>query len=453
MRNSMKKLLFATLFLSSALHASTSFVDSVKKFKWGDLDVVWIEDNKFPKFTASVYFHEGALNDTFPGVTQAAFDQMSSGSSRENQREISEFFDFYGANLKHNVTHEYSIFTVQALTKDIEPVMGKVCELFRDAQYPESELKSYISRSKSHLKNLVTSHAGLADRIFRKLSLEGTPYEQPAEGTLASFERLSPTILKERLGELKHSRKVLYLAGPSDVKNMEKILTTNCGWKNESELKPQIISKPQPQSYIYLVSVPGANQAQIRIGRYLVKREVENKYDQFQFLAGFMGGSFTSKLVQELRVKRGLTYSAGAYISIQRDYGRAGIITFSKNETAADAIGIVRDVFSDVSAGKITEKEFSHQQGHEIGSYAFGFEETSAFLGQLMLYGHQNRPLSDLANFPEHMAKLTAKELAESNFEVFPWEKMTIVVVGDKSLEKSLSKIRPVKVLNFQDFL
>ncbi len=449
----MIKYLSAFLFLTATFAwADDSFLKSVKRMEWDDLKVVWIEDDKFPNFTASVYIQDGALGDSFPGVTQSMFDQLTSGTSKEGQRELAEFFDFYGANLKHTVTHEYSVFTVQALTKDINPVMGKVCELFKDAQFPESELQSYVSRAKSHLKNLVTSHSNLADRIFRKISLENTPYAQPAEGTLESYGKLSSSILKERLQEIKRAKKVLYIAGPKDVTGMEKTIA-KCGWKNETALKRHELKRATGQSQIYLIPVPGANQAQIRIGRFMIRDEIGHKYDQFQFLAGFMGGSFTSKLVQELRVKRGLTYSAGAYVSIQRDYGRAGIITFSKTETTSEAIGIIRDVFGEVSNGKITPKEFSHQQGHEIGSYAFGFEEISAFIGQIMLYDHQGRNLSELVSFPERVAKMTPQELAESTLEVFPWEKQTVVVVGDKSLEKTLSRIRPVRVLNYQDFL
>jgi zinc protease len=447
------KYLISFLFLLNLAHAKEGFLDSVNRMKWKDLDVVWIEDDKFPRFTASVYFQDGALNDSVSGITQTAFDQLTAGTSKQSQREISEFFDFYGANLRHSVTHEYSVFTVQALTKDIQPVIGKVCELFKDAQYPENELKSHISRSKSHLKNLVTSHAALADRVFRRVSLEETSYSQPVEGTIKSFDKINPALLKTRLGALNKTRKVLYLAGPSDVKGIQEILEKNCNWTNESKVTPQVLKKPGPQSSIYLVEVPNANQAQIRVGRYMTSDEFKGKYDLFQFMSSFLGGGFTSKLVQELRVKRGLTYSAGAYVSMQRDYGRAGIITFSKNETAAEALSIIRDVFSDVSSGKFEEKEFIHQKNHQIGGYAFGFEETGAFLGQIMLYDHQGRNLEELVNFPEIISKLTPNELSNANMEAFPWERQTIVVVGDKSLEKSLSRIRPVRVIKYEDYL
>lgn len=449
----MMKYLIVTLLLANSAFASDSFLKSVKKMKWKDLDVVWIEDDKFPKFTASIYFQDGAMGEAVPGTTQLAFDQLTSGTSKENQRELAEFFDFYGANLRRSVTHEYSVFSVQALTKDIKPVVGKVCEIFNDAQYPKDELASHISRMKSQLKNLVTSHAGLADRVFRKISLANTPYEEPVEGTLESFDKITSESLKERLQSLNKTRKVLYLAGPSDVKNIREVLEKNCKWTNEIKSVPQKISKPADQSAIYLVEVPNANQAQIRIGRYMTEREFEGKYDKFQFMASFLGGGFTSKLVQELRVKRGLTYSAGAYTSMQRDYGRAGISTFSKNETASETIALIRDILSDVSAGKFEEKEFQHQVNHQMGGYAFGFEQMNAFLGQLMLYDHQGRKYDDLINYPEVISKMTRSELSSSTMEVFKWSKETIVVVGDKSLEKSLSKIRPVRIVKYEDYL
>ena len=442
---------FLALFSSSIWGAS--FLDSVKRDKWGDLDVVWIKDDKFPRYNAAIYFQDGAFNDSFSGLTQGAFDQLMSGTSKETQREISEFFDFYGVNVKHSVTHEYSVFNIQGLTKDMKPVIGKLCEIFSDAQYPDKELKSYVSRSKSKLKNLVTSHSSLADRIFRQISLAETLYATPVEGTLASFEKLTSSGLKERLGQLNKAKKVLYVSGPSDVMEMEKILEKSCPWSGEAKITKQQVKKPSAQSAIYLVPVAGANQAQIRIGRFMTPDEVRGKYDHFSFLAGFLGGGFTSKLVQELRVKRGLTYSAGAYVSMQRDFGRAGIMTFSKNETAAEAIAIIRDIFQEITAKKFSLQEFKHQQGHQIGAFSFGFEESSAFLSQIMLYDHQERKLQELVDFPERIAGLTPEALAQANLEAFQWDRLTIVVVGDKSLEKSLSRIRPVRILNYNDYL
>jgi len=61
--------------------------------------------------------------------------------------------------------------------------------------------------------------------------------------------------------------------------------------------------------------------------------------------------------------------------------------------------------------------------------------------------------LQELVNFQETIAAFSPEGLAQTNLEAFPWERLTIVVIGDKSLEKSLSRIRPVKILDYQDFL
>jgi hypothetical protein len=273
----MNKVIFIILSLIVTLPTfGSSFLDSVVREKWGELDVVWIEDSKFPRFTAVFHFQDGSLSEGIPGLTQGAFDQMTSGTSKESQREIAEFFDFYGANIRSSVTHEYSTFTIQALTKDLHPVMSKVCSIFTDAQYPQKELGSYISRSKSQLKNLVTSHASLADRIFRQVSLVETPYATPAEGTLSSFKKLNPIILKDRLEEINKSKKTLYLSGPDEVHHLQKIIAKECPWRNGVSQKSLELKKPNSQNVIYLVPVPGANQAQIRIGRYVTKEEIKD---------------------------------------------------------------------------------------------------------------------------------------------------------------------------------
>lgn len=95
------KYLWICLLVMTSAYAEDGFLSSVKRMNWKigkeELDVVWIEDNKFPKFTASIFFQDGAISDPISGITQTVFDQLSAGTSKENQREISEFFDFYGA--------------------------------------------------------------------------------------------------------------------------------------------------------------------------------------------------------------------------------------------------------------------------------------------------------------------------------------------------------------------
>jgi zinc protease len=451
----MKKILiiffYSSFFIGNCF--SADFLQDVKQLKWGDLEVVWLKDLKFPRFSAVFYFQDGAINDSIPGLTNTTLEQLTSGTENEVMKEISDFFEFYGAKIKTSVTHEYATLSVQGLTKDINPVMNKVCHLFKHASFPDKELNSYVSRSQSQLKNILTSHSALAERVFRKVSLAGTPFAEPAEGNLESLGKLKSILLKERLSQINQAKKVLYLSGPEEALKMEQIILEKCPWVSERSISKIQVPPTSEQKEIIFIPVPGANQAQIRIGRYLTPEEFKASYDQLTFLAGFLGGGFTSKLVQELRVKRGLTYSAGAYASMQREFGRVGISTFSRNETTDEAIQLIKQILADVGEGKFSDKDFLHQQGHLVGGFAFGFEESSSFLFQLMLYSHQGRGFQDLISFPTNISSMGPQNLADISRKTLDWNKLNIVVVGDKSLVQKLSKIRKVKVVEYDKFL
>ena len=435
--------------------ANSEWLDSVKRMKWGDIDVVWVQDEKFPKYTWSLLFKDGAVNDQkgLEGQTHYALDYLTAGTNKFKQNELNEFFEFYGVNTKTVVTHEYSTLSVTGLSKDAPVIMERVCHLLSEASYPEAEVKSLLSREQSRLKSLVTSHAALADRVFRSESLKTTPFNIPAEGNLKSLQNLKRENLLGRLKELRGAPKALYITGPRDILSLEKTFK-NCGLQATSPGKPLTQLAPSPKvGKIILVPVPEANQAQIRIGRYLVAPEFKGKNELFYFGTSYLGGGFTSKLVQEIRVKRGLTYSAGAYASVQENYGRAGISTFSKNETVAETIKVIRDILAGIKTNGIEEKEYRHQLGHIVGGYAFHFEQTENFLAEVFMYDLQGRPLSDLAKFPETISSISSEKLAQGIDELFSWDRQFIVVVGDKSLAKELKKIAPVEIVDYKNYL
>ncbi len=451
----MKKWLSLLGLISLSAMANSEWLDSVKRMKWGDVDVVWVQDEKFPKYSWSLLFKDGAISDKagLEGQTHFALDYLTAGTSKYTQNELNEFFEFYGVNTKSVVTHEYSTLSVTGLTKDASIIMDRVCHLLSEANYPEAEVKSLLSREQSRLKSLVTNHAALADRVFRAETLKTTPFFIPAEGNLKSIQNLKRENLISRLQELKNAPKTLYITGPKDVLSIEKSFK-NCGLtsKNSDKKFASLTASPKVGKII-LVPVPDANQAQIRIGRYLVAPEFKDKNELFYFGTSYLGGGFTSKLVQEIRVKRGLTYSAGAYASIQENYGRAGISTFSKNETVGETISVIKNILNDIKVKGIEEKEYKHQQGHIVGGYAFNFEQTESFLAQVFMFDLQKRSLEELAKFPQTISGISSAQLSSGIDELFSWDRQYIVVVGSKSLLKDLKKIAPVEIVDYKKYL
>ena len=444
--------------VSLNIFAAESIANKVTKLNWNGLDVVWINEDRYPTYNISVYYGDGALSDNSSrrGETEMMFNFLDIGTRRYSQMQIADALDFYGVTYNARVTHEYSTFSMKGLVKDIVPTLKMVCHMVNNATYPKKILHREKNRMKNAFSSLLNDKRELASRAFRKLSLRNTPYQYSTDGSLKTLRKISSKnlILKKDYFQ-KRVSKVLYLTGPKEVLKIREIINKECGWENQKNLfsrrityKENKISGPM----IYLITVPKANQAQIRMGRFLNKSELGN--DELMTLsAGFLGGGFTSLLMREVRVKRGLTYSINAFAGAQAEYGRVGISSFTKNETVTELIKVVRDTLSRVGRNEFKLADFKRAQGYLIGSYPFRFEESSDFLQQLISLDHVKKTYDNLYRFPETVSKLSSEDVAKNISKLFDWNKMTIVVLGEKKLSKQLRKLGQLKIISHKKFL
>jgi len=237
---------------------------------------------------------------------------------------------------------------------------------------------------------------------------------------------------------------------------VQKIINEECGWKNQnnkfvrnSSFNPQNNGNGQQ---IYLVTVPSANQSQIRVGRFLKSAEIQNE-ELLAISSGLLGGGFTSQLMIEVRQKRGLTYGINAYASRQKDYGRAGIYTSTKNESVEELLKVVKDTIEKVSKGEISDQEINRAKGYLIGGQYFRFENPRAFLNQLVFLDHFGKPFDDLFKFGDRIESFKNQQITGEIGNIFNWDKQTIMVLGTKDQEKKLAKFGKVKVIDYKQFL
>lgn len=432
--------------------------NDIKKLDWNEHKTVWLEDERFPVATIAIYFADGGLMDSAKeaGRTQTAFDLLFSGTPKYSQQQLSEFFDFYGVGFSHNVTHEYSVLSFSGLVKDLPGVVERFCHVVKEANFPREELIPHKQRTMAKIRNLPSQHAALAERAFRSVMMKGSSYEYPTEGNLASLELVRSENLVERWRSLRDdATKRFYIKGPKEALFIKDKFLNECGWKTASSRTYRLKNPVSGMGHkLFFVPVKGANQAQIRIGRYLARPEARDPDESMNFATDYLGGGFTSVLIQEARVKRGLTYSVNAYVSLQADYGRSGINTFTKNETVGEMLTLLRDILQNTGkAESIQPESVEHVRKFVIGNYPFAFEGSDKFLLQLMALDHTNESLDKLYLFPERVQKLKTEDLAGAIRKLFTWDELVIVVVGDPSIRAALEKIRPVEVVKYESLL
>lgn len=446
-------------FISFSSYAGNYLDSNLRKMDWNGLEVIWLEDNQYPTYTFNVYFHTGALQDEKGkyGVTELALNEVTSGTNRYSQQEIMDSLEFYGAGFRANVTHEYATYSVGGLVKDIVPTMKMVCHIFRNATYPKQVLSKTKKRVLSNLKNLVTSHGTLASRVYREFSLDSTDYAKPVSGTIKSIQKISNKDLINKLDFINNKvKKRIYISGPSQVTKIKDIILNDCKWNTGDFIQqsPAITKKPSyKKNVVYLVPVPNANQAQIRIGRFLTASEAGLNPDLQGFASKYMGGGFTSQLMRELRVKRGLTYTASAYASSQKNYGRSGIATSTKNETIVEALQVIKQTIQNNSEA-IPAELFNHSQRYVKGSYLFSLESTHSFLENLMFFDHIGRDYKEIYDYQKNIASYTSKDLSKEVKALFNWDEQLVMVLGSKKLKPRLEKAgHKVIILDYKKYL
>lgn len=447
---------------SFKLFAAPKVEDTIKHLNWNGIDIVYIEDNRFPTYDILMYFADGALSDESGqmGLTTHAFNLLDSGTSKLSQQEILDQFEFYGTELSSDVTHEFSTISMSGLSKDLTTSMTQACSLLREASFPKEILKQELDKERSSLLGLVANHQALSDRVFREVSMNNTPYSYPVSGKLKDLDFYTPSALRSKVDYfLNKVKKRIYITGPKNILSVEKILTEKCQFKgNTSDYVRSISYKKQKKNKpeIVFVPVPDANQVQLKIGRFLNYDEIGDR--RLDTLASeFLGGGFTSRLMREVRVKRGLTYSIGSYISSQKQYGRSGIATFTKNETINKLIVVINDSIEKIGEVGISEEDLEKSRGSIVGAHPFKFESNRAFLSQLLYLDHIERPYAELFDFNQAVMKYTAADVAKKINEVYRMNSQVIFVLGDKSIEKELkrlgAKMGKVRVLNFKSFI
>src|SRR5262249_44542880 len=139
------------------------------------------------------------------------------------------------------------------------------------------------------------------------------PYARTASGEIADIDALQVNDLSDWWTAFaRPDQAVLIFSGDiDDAKALELAKNSFSGWKANGS-KPDIalpaLPKPGP-THIYLVDYPSGTQSQIRVARLAFKRD-HPEYPAAQVVSDYFGDSFSSRLNETIRIKKGLTYGA-----------------------------------------------------------------------------------------------------------------------------------------------
>jgi zinc protease len=194
---------------------------------------------------------------------------------------------------------------------------------------------------------------------------------------------------------------------------------------------------------VIVVDMPGAGQAGVVVARPGIARRDPAFYPA-SVANTVLGGGFSSRLNQEIRIKRGLAYGAGSSLSARRMPGSISARTQTKNPTAPETVAIMVAEMKRLGTEPVPANELEPRKATLIGDFGRGVETTDGIADVLGDYVVQEVPLSELKAFTTKVSAVDPAAVQAAAATLLDPARASIVVVGDaKDFIEPLRKAYP----------
>jgi len=397
--------------------------------------VLFVENHDIPMLDVSVGIPAGSSFDAADksGVASLTHHLLDLGAEGLNEDDISRGMADIGAQFSGGFDQDRASLSLRTLSSKAErdKALDIMARVLQKPLFPEAILAREKARVIAALKEAETKPESIADKAFQKAVYGAHPYALPVSGEIVSVEKISTEDLRAfYAAHYRAGAAVVALMGDISRAQAEAIaeqLTTQLPAGAAPAALPEVtlripaseqrIAHPASQSHI-LVGAPGMARSDpdyftLYIGNHILG-----------------GGGFVSRLMHEVREKRGLAYSVYSYFMPSKRPGVFQIGLQTKKEQADGALQLVRDTLAEYIAKGPTEKELTAAKQNIVGGFPLRIDSNRKILDYLGIIGFYGLPLTYLDDFTRKIEQVTVAQVRDAFKRRIDPQAMATVIVG-----------------------
>ncbi len=391
---------------------------------------------------------EGALN--------LALRTLRRGTRARSSREIDALIDRFGGDFGAGADVNSATLYVGVIRRNLPAFLDLFEEFVSGATLPEAEVAQVRREMQADIVESRDEDRALAGRYFRRTLFAGHPYGRPTQGTVTGLESVTRDDALAAFRRTFNRDNVLFAAS-GDVSLPELAAfadRVNPSLSSGPPLSTTIETpKPVRGRRLVIVDKPERSQTQIYIGNLGTQ---SRDRDYFPLMVGntIFGGTFTARLMREIRSKRGLSYGASSRLGRDRARSSWSMSTFPAAADAARCIGIQLSMLERLVERGVTAREVSAARSFITRGYAFECDTASKRLAQRVEVDLFDLPKTYFDDYVERVNAVTAddvnaalrKRLSADNLLV------TVVATADTlraSLEDAIPGLLDTRVVPF----
>jgi zinc protease len=366
------------------------------------------------------------------GVASLTAGLLDAGAGNMDEEQISARLVDLGAKLASSSDHDRASVNLRTLSSAEEKTgaLALLRAVLSAPTFPEPVLAREKTRTIESLREADTRPDAIAGKRFAQAVYPGHPY-----GSVATQESVS-RIARDDLVAFHQAHyvargAVVSIIGDVSRSEAEAIAIQLTEALPASDLPSPLPAVTLPQRETIKVAHPAA-QSHIHAGLPAVSR---TDPDYFALLVGnytLGGGGFVSRLMKEVREKRGYAYSVYSAFVPRVLAGPFQIGLQTKREQAQDALKVVDEVLTKFLAEGPTAQELTAAKKNLIDGQALRIDSNAKLLGYLSLIGFYGLPLDYLDQFPRRVAAVTRDDVkAAFRRHVKPEHLVTVIVAAD----------------------
>jgi zinc protease len=312
------------------------------------------------------------------GLASLTAGLLTKGTRRYNASALAQAAETLGGSLESAAGWNQSTVAITVAVPQLDAALGLVGEAVLRPTFAQAELDRLRTQALDEMK-VAYSQPGTLAALAAQHVLFGTgPYGHPASGTPVSLPRIQRAELQALHAQrFRPDNAVLVLSGDLDAATALKLAAKHFGgWKKPTAALPSVslASTGLPQQ-LTVIDMPKSGQAAVVVA--LPIPDSERDRATRDVMNSVLGAGYSSRLNQEIRIKRGLSYGAGSRVDARREGGVLRVSVQTKNESAAEVLGLVQGELDGLVKAPVGNEELAARKATLIGNFSRSVETTA----------------------------------------------------------------------------
>lgn len=416
------------------------------------LEVVSIHRGGLPLVTAELLLRQGSAMDPQgkAGLAQLTATLLTRGAAGRSAPQIAAAAEALGGSLDAEAGWDHSSVGITVTTPKLPAALALLAQVARQPDFAGPELERARAQALDDLHLILSQPTRLAALAAGRAVFGDGAYGHASAGTPASLKAIGRADVQHMHAAIyRPDDAVLILTGDITPAQARELARQSFGDWTRPQAPLAAVPRGKGESGlppVLLIDQPGAGQAGVVAAHAAPPRKDADFYIGTVANA-VLGGSYSARLNEEIRIKRGLSYGAGSNLDGRRGTGLWLASAQTKNPSAAQVVDLMLGEFGRLGQAPLAADELAARKATLIGDYGRGLETTAGLANQLEELATYGVDLAEIGRYIDRVQAVTPAQVqAYARAHLDP-ASSHVVAVGDAAqFGAALRKAHPQAV-------